>query len=84
MLRSYLPLLVQCLALLVFSTGPVPITSLLTAVAMMPIAVAGSPDYLKYLLLLTFLSGIIQFLLGILRFVCVVNFFITSRNFRLY
>ncbi len=56
------------------STGPVPITSLLTAVAMIPMAVSGSSEYLQYLVLLTLMTGIIQLALGMLRFGVVVNF----------
>lgn len=56
------------------STGPVPVTSLLTAVAMVPIAVSGSSEYLPYLVLLTLMAGIIQLTLGVLRFGIVVNF----------
>lgn len=56
------------------STGPVPITSLLTAVAMMSMAVSGTGEYLQYVVLLTLVAGIIQFVLGLLRFGVVVNF----------
>lgn len=56
------------------STGPVPITSLLTAVAMVPIAVSGSSEHMQYLVLLTLMAGLIQFALGALRFGVVVNF----------
>lgn len=58
----------------VLSTGPVPVTSLLTAIAMQPLAAIGTPDYLHYVLLLTLLSGLIQLGLGLLRFGVVANF----------
>ncbi|WP_133129905.1 SulP family inorganic anion transporter [Legionella yabuuchiae] len=56
------------------STGPVPVTSLLTAVALQPIAAIGTNDYLSYLVLLTFLIGLIQLGLSFIRFGVVVNF----------
>ena len=56
------------------STGPVPVTSLLTAVAMMSMAASGTGEYLQYVLLLTLMAGVIQFVLGLLRFGVVVNF----------
>lgn len=56
------------------STGPVPVTSLLTAVAMIPMAVSGTSEQLQFLVLLTLMAGIIQLVLGILRFGVVVNF----------
>ncbi len=56
------------------STGPVPITSLLTAVALMPMAAGGTSEQLQYLVLLTLMTGLIQLLLSVLRFGVVVNF----------
>ena len=56
------------------STGPVPVTSLLTAVAMMPMASIGTADYLQYVVLLTLMSGMIQVALGLMRFGVVVHF----------
>jgi len=56
------------------STGPVPVTSLLTAVAMMPLAASGTSEYLQYVVLLTLVAGIIQLAMGLLRFGVVVNF----------
>ena len=56
------------------STGPVPVTSLLTAVALIPMAVSGTSDHLQYLVLLTLMAGLIQLTLGALRFGVVVNF----------
>lgn len=56
------------------STGPVPVASLLTAVALQPLAAADTPEYLQYVLLLAFLAGAIQLALSLLRFGIVVNF----------
>ena len=56
------------------STGPVPVTSLLTAVAMMSFAASGTNDYVQFVLLLTLMAGVIQLVLGLLRFGVVVNF----------
>lgn len=56
------------------STGPVPVTSLLTAVALIPMAVSGTTEHLQYLVLLTLMAGLIQLTLGMLRFGVVVNF----------
>ena len=56
------------------STGPVPVTSLLTAVAMVPLAASGSGVYLQYVVLLTLMAGLIQLLMGMLGFGVVVNF----------
>lgn len=56
------------------STGPVPVTSLLTAVALQPLAASGTSNYIEYALLLSFMAGLFQFGLGILRFGIVVNF----------
>ena len=56
------------------STGPVPVTSLLAAVALMSIAASGTSEYLQYMVLLTLMAGVIQLVLGVLRFGVVVNF----------
>ena len=56
------------------STGPVPVTSLLTAVALMSVAVSGTSEYLQALVLLTLMEGAIQLVLGLLRFGVVANF----------
>jgi len=39
-----------------------------------PVAVPGSDDYIRLILLLTFLAGVFQWLLGMLRFGALVNF----------
>lgn len=56
------------------STGPVPVTSLLTAVALQSMAAIGTDDYLNYLIILTFLVGAIQLGLSFIHFGVVVNF----------
>lgn len=58
----------------VLSTGPVPVASLLTVVALQTIAAIGTPLYLQYVVLLTFLAGIIQLILSLLRVGVIVNF----------
>ncbi len=58
----------------VLSTGPVPVTSLLTAVALQPIAAIGTEAYFTALALLTCLIGLIQLTLSFIRFGVFVNF----------
>lgn len=56
------------------ATGPVAVVSLLTAVALEPLATAGSQAYISYAILLALMVGAFQFLLGILKMGLVVNF----------
>jgi SulP family sulfate permease len=56
------------------ATGPVAIVSLMTAAAITPLAVSGTPEYIGLALLLTFLVGLIQMLLGVLKLGTIVNF----------
>ena len=56
------------------ATGPVAIVSLMTAAALEPIAVTGSPDYIRLAIFLALLVGGVQFLLGFFRLGFVVNF----------
>jgi MFS superfamily sulfate permease-like transporter len=56
------------------STGPVAVVSLLTSVALGPLATAGSSGYVAYALILSLAVGIFQLLLGVLRLGLVVNF----------
>lgn len=56
------------------ATGPVAIVSLMTAAALEPIAVTGSPAYIKLALFLALLVGGIQFFLGLFRLGFIVNF----------
>ncbi|QBR83122.1 STAS domain-containing protein [Legionella israelensis] len=58
----------------ILSTGPVAITSLITAAALQPIIASGTSNYLLYVILLTLMAGVIQLLLGILRLGIVLNF----------
>lgn len=56
------------------ATGPVPVASLLTAVALQPLAAIGTSEYLSYVVLLTLMAGLIQVGLSLLRFGVVMHF----------
>ncbi len=56
------------------STGPVAIVSLMTAAAVMPLAMPNTEEYIGLALLLTLLVGIIQLLLGVVKLGSIVNF----------
>ena len=56
------------------ATGPVAIVSLMTAAAVVPLAMPGTAEYIGLALLLTLLVGIIQLLLGVLKLGTIVNF----------
>ncbi len=56
------------------ATGPVAIVSLMTAAAVMPLAVPMSEEYIGLALLLTLLVGLIQFVLGAVKLGTIVNF----------
>ncbi len=56
------------------ATGPVAVVSLMTSVALGPLATAGSEGYVTYAILLALMVGTVQFLLGVLRLGVVVNF----------
>jgi MFS superfamily sulfate permease-like transporter len=56
------------------ATGPVAVVSLMTAVALEPLATAGSQGYIAYAILLAFMVGALQLCLGVLRLGVVVNF----------
>ncbi len=66
---SVLPLLAYALfgTSMVLSVGPVAIISLMTGVALAPIAVAGSPEYIAAAALLALMSGVILFAFGLMR-----------------
>lgn len=49
------------------STGPVALTSLLTAASVAPLAQLGSSQYITYVIVLALLSGIFQFAFGVMR-----------------
>ncbi len=56
------------------STGPVAMTSLLTAASVAPLAAHGSDLFYTYVILLALLSGIFQVAFGLLRVGVVLNF----------
>jgi sulfate permease, SulP family len=56
------------------STGPVAMTSLLTAASVAPFAAAGSEMFFSYVILLAMLSGLFQVLFGALRMGVLLNF----------
>ncbi len=66
---SLLPLIAYALfgTSMVISVGPVAVISLMTAAALAPVAVAGSPEYIAAAALLALLSGAMLFLFGLLR-----------------
>ena len=58
----------------ILSTGPVAMTSLLTAASIAPLAAAGSEQFYAYAVLLALLSGMIQIGFGIARMGMLLNF----------
>lgn len=56
------------------ATGPVALTSLLTAASVTPLAVAGTSKFVVYAVLLALLSGVMQLALGWMRMGVIVNF----------
>jgi sulfate permease, SulP family len=56
------------------ATGPVAIVSLMTSASLEPLAIAGSPGYIAYAILLALTVGAFQFALGVLKLGLVVNF----------
>lgn len=58
----------------ILSTGPVAITSLLTAIALQGMAAPNTPVYISYVLLLALLIGLVQFFLGIFKGGIILNF----------
>jgi len=56
------------------ATGPVAVVSLMTAVALQPLAAGGSPAFIGYAALLSLMVGLLQFCLGVMRLGLVVNF----------
>lgn len=73
---SFLPPLVAALfgSSRQLATGPVAVVSLLTAVALEPLAPMGTQGYIAYAVLLALMVGLFQFLLGVLRLGLLVNF----------
>ena len=56
------------------STGPVAMTSLLTAASIAPLAARGSDVFCAYVVLLALLSGLFQILFGVMRAGVLLNF----------
>jgi len=56
------------------SVGPVAVASLMTAVALAPLAEAGSPEYIAGAILLAIMSGLMLTMMGILRLGFLANF----------
>ena len=56
------------------ATGPVAVVSLMTAVALQPLATTGSQAYIGYAVMLALMVGLFQFGLGLFRLGLVVNF----------
>lgn len=56
------------------STGPVAMTSLLTAASVAPLAAHGSDLFYSYVILLALLSGVFQIAFGMLRIGVLLNF----------
>jgi sulfate permease, SulP family len=56
------------------STGPVAMTSLLTAASVAPLAAHGSDTFYAYVILLALLSGLFQIMFGVLRVGVLLNF----------
>ncbi len=55
------------------ATGPVAVVSVMTAVALEPLATAGSNEYISYAILLALMVGLFQLGLGILKLGLLVN-----------
>jgi len=56
------------------STGPVAMTSLLTAASVAPLAAQGSDQFYAYVVLLALVSGLFQIAFGLLRMGVLLNF----------
>ncbi len=56
------------------ATGPVAVVSLMTAVALQPLATTGSHAYIGYAVVLAMMVGLFQFGIGLFRLGLVVNF----------
>lgn len=55
------------------STGPVALTSLLTAASIAPLAAAGSEQYITYAVSVALLAGLFQLLFGLMRLGVLMN-----------
>ncbi|HEX6004270.1 MAG TPA: sulfate permease [Burkholderiales bacterium] len=58
----------------ILSTGPVAMTSLLTAASLAPLAMAGTDAYVALAVLLALLSGLFQIAFGLMRMGILLNF----------
>lgn len=58
----------------ILSTGPVAMTSLLTAASIVPLAAQGSEQFFAYAVLLALLSGLFQLGFGLMRMGVLLNF----------
>jgi len=58
----------------ILSTGPVAMTSLLTAASIAPLAMRGSEQFISFAILLALLSGVFQIAFGLLRMGTLLNF----------
>lgn len=58
----------------ILSTGPVAMTSLLTAASLAPLATRGSEQFVSFAILLALLSGVFQIAFGLLRMGTLLNF----------
>lgn len=56
------------------STGPVAMTSLLTAASVAPLAAQGSEQFYAYVVLLALISGLFQIAFGVMRMGMLLNF----------
>ena len=56
------------------STGPVALTSILTAAVLAPLAVPGSESYVRYAVVLGLMVGLLRLVFGLFRLGFVVNF----------
>jgi SulP family sulfate permease len=73
---TLLPVIIGALfgSSLLLSTGPVAMTSLLTAASIMPLATYGTDQFYSYVILMALLSGLFQIGLGLARMGVLLNF----------
>ena len=73
---SFLPVIIGALwgSSPALSTGPVAMTSLLTAASVMTLAKFGTDQFYAYVILMALLSGLFQILLGVARLGVLINF----------
>ena len=73
---AFIPTLIGALAgsSPILSTGPVAMTSLLTAASLAPLAAKGTEQFYLYAVLLALLSGLFQLAFGLMRMGVLLNF----------